>query len=272
MHDTNTFLTQQFLQSQRGIAEPDGRQLHLYKCEDDEFWYFVELLRKCGPPKGHDFDEYRKRWSVYRNEIQTGRRQARFDALETSELDWIVRVFVLYASELWLRFMNEDWRNRNFPDGLPFEKLTWLQFLSLIDWTELYRETITGYFRVLGTRLHFAHACKLDRADASTWINSRAHTVHVERERPADAGHYPGLYFPMLRAWNWWRVAPLRLPTSIRYLDTFALQGGAADRLVVECEKVNETELDVRYRSVRPPNGYGDSGTQHKKRRTTAGN
>ena len=61
----------------------------------------------------------------------------------------------------------------------------------------------------------------------------------------------------MLAAWDWWKVAPVRLQSSIRYLDTFAHQGGAGDRLVVECVVGFETELEFVYRPVKPPNGYG---------------
>ena len=38
--------------------------------------------------------------------------------------------------------------------------------------------------------------------------------------------HYPDLYEPVKRAWAWWKVDLVRLPTSIRYLGTFACQGG----------------------------------------------
>ena len=38
--------------------------------------------------------------------------------------------------------------------------------------------------------------------------------------------HYPDLYEPVRRAWGWWKVGLVRLPTSIRYLGTFACQGG----------------------------------------------
>ena len=38
--------------------------------------------------------------------------------------------------------------------------------------------------------------------------------------------HYPDLYDPVKRAWSWWKVDLVRLPTSIRYLGTFACQGG----------------------------------------------
>ena len=61
----------------------------------------------------------------------------------------------------------------------------------------------------------------------------------------------------MLKAWGWWKVAPVRLPSSIRYLDTFAHQGGAEDRLVVECVLAYETDSEIVYRPTRPPNGYG---------------
>ena len=45
------------------------------------------------------------------------------------------------------------------------------------------------------------------------------------RERRIDYDDYtqasnPSLYFPIEFALNWWPVAPIRLPTSIRYLDT----------------------------------------------------
>ena len=38
--------------------------------------------------------------------------------------------------------------------------------------------------------------------------------------------HYRELYEPVRRAWHWWRVDLVRLPTSVRYLGTFACQGG----------------------------------------------
>ena len=44
--------------------------------------------------------------------------------------------------------------------------------------------------------------------------------------------HYPDLYEPVKRAWRWWGVRLVRLPTSIRYLGTFACQGGLPLALV----------------------------------------
>ena len=44
--------------------------------------------------------------------------------------------------------------------------------------------------------------------------------------------HYPDLYEPVRRAWGWWKVGLVRLPTSIRYLGTFACQGGLPLALV----------------------------------------
>ena len=38
--------------------------------------------------------------------------------------------------------------------------------------------------------------------------------------------HYPELYEPVKAAWKWWKVDLVRLPTSTRYLGTFACQGG----------------------------------------------
>lgn len=44
--------------------------------------------------------------------------------------------------------------------------------------------------------------------------------------------HYPDLYEPVKKAWAWWKVDPVRLPTSTRYLVTFACQGGLPLALV----------------------------------------
>ena len=41
-----------------------------------------------------------------------------------------------------------------------------------------------------------------------------------------ESVHYPDLYEPVKQAWAWWKVDLVRLPTSIRYLGTFACQGG----------------------------------------------
>ena len=43
---------------------------------------------------------------------------------------------------------------------------------------------------------------------------------------------YPDLYEPVRSAWRWWKVALVRLPTSTRYLGTFACQGGLPLALV----------------------------------------
>ena len=44
--------------------------------------------------------------------------------------------------------------------------------------------------------------------------------------------HYPDLYEPVKRAWRWWRIKPVRLPSSVRYLGTFACHGGLPLALV----------------------------------------
>ena len=132
-----------------------------------------------------------------------------------------------------------------------------MQFLSLVGWTDLYRgEEIAGYVKLQGTQYRVAHASKR-HADVSEWDNSEDDAGRSDHRSMAGRGHYPGLYFPMLAAWDWWKVAPVRLPSSIRYLDTFAHQGGAGDRLVVECLVAFETDSEVVYRPVKPPNGYG---------------
>ena len=256
MGSIREFLTREFLPRRHDLAEPDGRLLHLYKCEDHEFWRLVDLLRESGAPSGHDFDQYRSRWKAFRDEIRGDDRQHGFTSLESTNLDWTVRGFVLYASEFWLRFRNEEWRQRSFPDGLPFRKLTWLQFLSLVGWTDLYRgEDIAGYIELPGTPYRVAHASR--RHAVSEWGDAADEAEHSDRSGITGTGHYPGLYFPMLAAWDWWKVAPVRLPSSIRYLDTFAHQGGAGDRLVVECLIAFETDSKVVYRPAKPPNGYG---------------
>ena len=49
--------------------------------------------------------------------------------------------------------------------------------------------------------------------------------------------HYPDLYEPVRRAWGWWKVDLVRLPTSVRYLGTFACQGGLPLALVGHGQK-----------------------------------
>lgn len=257
MGKIHEFLTREFLPRRDDLAEPDGRLLHLYNCEDHEFLQLVELLREVGAPSGHDFDRYLERWMEFRKELQNSDRQRGFQTFEAKDLDWTVRGFVLYASEFWRRFMNEEWRRRSFPDALPFRKLTWLQFLSLVGWTKLYRgKKIAGHVRLEGTSYLVAHVS--DRhADGSEWESGEDEAGGSDHRSLTGTGHYPGLYFPMLRAWSWWKVAPVRLPTSIRYLDTLAHQGGAGDMLVVECRLAARSGSKVYYEAVKPPNGYG---------------
>ena len=44
--------------------------------------------------------------------------------------------------------------------------------------------------------------------------------------------HYPYLYEPVKQAWKWWKIEYVSLPSSIRYLGTFACQGGLPLALV----------------------------------------
>ena len=261
MASIREFLTTDFLTREGRSRKPDGRLLYLYHCEDREFWNLVELLSESGPPSGHDFDQYRAQWRTFREEPPIRPRPHRFHTYEPTDLDWVVRAFVLYAAEFWRRFRNDEWRQRSFPDKLPFRRLTWLQFLSLVNWTDLYHEDVAGYVTLRGTAYRVAHTSKRYAEDSSENPphNGEDYPGGQRSVRPgiAKAGHYPGLYFPMLAAWDWWQVAPVRLPSSIRYLDTFALQGGAADRLVVECMQAYETDSEIVYRPVKPPTGYG---------------
>ena len=68
---------------------------------------------------------------------------------------------------------------------------------------------------------------------------------------------YPALYEPLLRAWGYWQVAPVHLPTSIRYLDTFAVQGGAEQALTVELKLGSPHDDKVVYFATTPRDGYG---------------
>ena len=203
----------------RKLRSPDGRLLYRYECTECEFWELVNLLRESERPTGHDFDRYRKEWKEHRAYAADNERFHGFPGL-----DWQIRAFVLYASEFWLRFKNDEWRERTFPDSLPFEKLIWLHFLSFVGWEYLYPRpsAVKGHIEVTveGRVYRIWHTNKV-----------RANEDEQRPDSVPDKRGYPGLYFPMLAAWQWWNVAPLRLPTSIRYLDTFAHQGGAADQL-----------------------------------------
>ena len=222
MGDIEDFLKNSFLSQPSRPVEPDGRLLYLYECDDDEFVALTGLLRQRGSPRGHNFNRYRKRWQEFRRghegSFAAHRREdfwsewsddSHWDHPAWEDLDWTIRGFVLYASEVWRRFGNKEWRERQFPDSLPFDKLTWGHFLYLVGWNDLNRSG------------------------------------------------YPGLYFPMLAAWEWWRVAPIRLPTSIRYLDTCAHQGGATNSLVIEYELVRATNSKSVYAATKPTDGYG---------------
>ena len=48
--------------------------------------------------------------------------------------------------------------------------------------------------------------------------------------------HYPDLYEPVREALRWWKVDLVRLPSSVRYLGTFACQGGLPLALVGDAD------------------------------------
>ena len=262
------FLVNKFLNEANSINLPDGRLLHLYEWSRSDFWELVDLLIDVGPPDGYDFLKYRQRWENYRSQLRDSATQMTdFNAEQNQiELAWTIRGFVLYASEFWRQFKNDTWRSRQFHTDLPFEKLTWVQFLSLIGWESLYKGKVAGYIPVRDGLLHIAHTNEKFAKEIEITVDRRVHDRTRESNKIGNRGtnrsvvrkaYYPGLYFPILFALNWWQVAPIRLPTSIRYLDTFAHQGGAADRLVVECVLVKETETTMLYRPINPPHGYG---------------
>ena len=109
---------------------------------------------------------------------------------------------MLYASEFWRRFRNDQWRQRTFPDGSPFKKLEWLHFLSLVGWEYLYRKrsAVKGYIEV-------AVEDRLYRIWHTNQVPANGDEQHPDSV--PDKRGYPGLYFPMLAAWQWWNVAPL---------------------------------------------------------------
>lgn len=81
-------------------------------------------------------------------------------------------------------------------------------------------------------------------------IDVRAFVLYASEwwQREYDGGHwawepllesvywslipYHELYQPVRRAWQWWRIQFVRLPSSVRYLGTFACQGGLPLALV----------------------------------------
>ena len=272
MDDIGHFLTRHFLprrnsegerRSRRNqLSQPDGRSLFRYECSDEEFWHLVELLKHVGCPHGYDFNRYRDLW-YQRKEGRAARRHSHpthdFDdpLSEMSNLSWTIRGFVLYASECWRRFLNEYWRQGKLDPDLDFQKLTWAHFLSLIDWLDLYRGKITAYARVGDTEHFVAHDdTRLHDADATkTPRDGRKERRPIGKV--VGTGHYPVLYFPMQAAWDWWGVPLIRLPTSIRYLDTIAHQGGAVESLVMEYEHVFDQRSKRVYRATKPPHGHG---------------
>ena len=263
------FLTSEFLPRRQGMTRPDGRLLYRYDCSDGEFFGLIDLLTKGGPPRGYDFTRYKERWQELRG-VSEGRRRRRNPVADVEaelwesepyadleRLAWTIRGFVLYASEFWYRFRNDDWKDRHFPDGAPFRKLTWLSFLSVVGWDELYRGKIAGYVALGDTGLQVAHSNDNYSGDCVRKRGIRTASTASGGARTSNDASYPGLYFPMLAAWTWWQVAPLRLPTSIRYLDTLAHQGGSNESLVLHYDFAYETDSKVVYRPTMPPDGHG---------------
>lgn len=267
------YLIRRFL-PKRKIQSPDGRLLYQYECSDEEFFKLVDMLIEVGPPNGYDFDAYRSRWykGVNLDEYDNRNRNWR------EGHEWIVRAFVLYTAVFWNKFIDEEWRKRTLHGELHkgvkeshWSKVTWLNFLSLIKWDPLYSGAI-DYFVRLSRRGDYWVAHTGIRRDDFFSDDETDRLISLREERIKSIGEssssdtelrklratYPGLYFSVLHAFDWWKVAFIRLPSSIRYLDSFAHQGGAGDRLVVECELKSEGENERIYRALRPPHGYGN--------------
>ena len=125
----------------------------------------------------------------------------------------------------WIRdFLKSEGRNLENPDGRP-----------------MYAYRCSGNeFEALGKTLEKSSPC----AGLVNDMVARAFTFYAAEwwQRRYDGRHwawepllssigwnsvdYPDLYEPVRKAWRWWRIDLVRLPTSIRYLGTFACQGG----------------------------------------------
>ena len=121
-------------------------------------------------------------------------------------------------------------RDLEFPDGraLYAYRCTREEFETLIE-TLNQKVSIGDQFGHAVTRAFVLYA--------SEWWQRRYDGRHWAWEPLLtsigwESIHYPDLYEPARKAWGWWKVDLVRLPTSVRYLGTFACQGGLPLALV----------------------------------------
>ena len=266
MREITEFLDR-FLSEREGLTSPDGRLLWQYNCNDLEFKRLTKLLHASPIPIGHDFNIYRERWQQLKGADLRG--WGLDFHTEQFPLHWQMCAFVLYASVFWNKFMNKSWIDRKSIYSMLPQKLTWLQFLSPIGWDGLYKAGKPyAYLQLHELGLDLALlprqydalvGAERNHDIAELRLVSTMPTVcrhaHLVESKPLP--NYPALYLPMLVAWDWWQVAPMRLPTSIRYLDTIAHQGGALESLVVEFKLAGEDRHKIIYTPIKPKGGYG---------------
>ena len=195
------------------LSYPDGRVLHAYECTEMEFRELVDRLRNYAPQlPSRETPAYQHASADF----------SEFDACHpptkpNPQFESAVRAFALYASEFWRLYLDEAWCRR----VLRMEKyrpIRWLTFLSYVGWDEVYLPP-SGQKRTRRDR-----AANEGRLPSEVW-ESEYDLERVLSVKPREP-LYPALYEPLQQAWAWWQVVPLHLPTSIRYLDTFAVQGG----------------------------------------------
>lgn len=249
-------LLDEFLQDlldRRKLDCPDGRMLHAYKCDETEFHELADRLRNYAPELP--------------NALMPGYQRAfddvsdiHFPPIERDPgFESAVRAFALYASEFWRLYLDEAWRER----VLRLEKHTpirWLTFLSFVGWDEV-------YLPVKGTKgRNRTHGDEEEdvqrRREEWEYEFNLEDVLRIKDRKPL----YQALYEPLLKAWGeYWQVAPVHLPTSIRYLDTFAVQGGAEQALTVELKLGTPHDDKVIYFATTPRDGYGTDTISFKR-------
>ena len=240
----------EFLQDQ-GIDCPDGRLLCDYRCRQSEFEALEKLLQECGPKRAEDSERSNQGSSDQPDDFDLGSERPVDEAF-----DWKIRGFVLYASQFWKRCMNEDWRRRKLPGTGPHEKLKWEHFFVPIQWKGLYGGNVKKHRSSPDDLLDESYADPNGPATNYGFVDESQESGLGNINEKARTAYFQVLYDSIVQAWKWWRIIPLRLPTSVRYLDTIALQGGSRDSLAAEYKVSCESESEVMYEASRLPDGF----------------
>ena len=236
-----------------GLRGPDGRMLHAYKCDETEFHELADRLRNYAPelPKAEMPGYQRASADVSDIHFPPIERDPGFESA--------VRAFALYASEFWRLYLDEAWRER----VLRMEKhtpISWLTLLWFVGWDEVYlpEKGTKGRNRTHGDEEEDVRR----RREEWEYEFNLEDVLRIKDRKPL----YPALYEPLLKAWReYWQVAPVHLPTSIRYLDTFAVQGGAEQALTVELKLGAPHDDKVIYFATTPRDGYGTDTISFKR-------